>query len=1544
MKKTAMWLTGYVLFFIVVCGIQPALSAEPQMDDYTYYPAFITDAVAPNILVMLDNSGSMNFNAYGEYPGNGGTVNDSFAGEPYHTIDRRIEQTEDDCEENNVTGASYYNSADLDIGRDSDDAYPDQIIGLRFQNIKIPNSAEVVNAYIEFNTHAIYSLPSAINVLITGEDIDDAQAFGTTSKNISSRPATSAAVSWNIPHWNAVDEKHQTPNLASIIQEIVNRPGWSSGNALSLMIKNTGGLPSSGRMATAFDADPSKAALLHIEIANVNATKYYGLFNPDYFYKWNGSNRFVHAYKKVYYEGDPASGGYWKVTDLSGASHALTDAEIATGDLNTGLWDGNFLNWLCMRRIDVLRKVLMGGLVTSRQGGGNETAYGEDPVQTSRTFIRKFDSSAGSAVSPWDGTYYYGMKGGYIYVDDDSSPFSNEIEKIRISIQQDYRYEPEAFYKDESGTVQLGGVLQKFGNKARWGNEFFNTGTGRNQSGGTIVSTIGTNMTSLITDLQNTGCDTWTPLAEAYYVATQYFKQEDPESGLDYPNNAVPNSNNVQDPYYNGTEFVECASSFVLLLTDGASTKDSKIPVFLKDYDNDGDNIACNEAYGTNCDYSSGGTDFLDDVALYARTTDLRGDLDGDQNLVLYTVYALSDDDNARRLLKDASRNGGFEDRNGNNLPDGDYSDPPEDRLEWDKDGDNTPDTYFEASDGYKLEQELSKAISAILERAASGTAVSVISSATEGEGNLIQAYFRPKITTVSGDEVMWTGYLQSLWLDQKGFIREDTDQNRQLDENTDRIVKYIEQDGEIKIARYDVSGDPYPDLETVAPSDTVVMRDMLPIWEAGSLLAQRSAATRKIFTYIDKNMDGAVNELPYNGFDGNGEVIDFNTANAAVLKPYLGVQNSAEWGYLGETHDERVDNLINFIRGANSGFTGNAAIRDRTMDGRDWKLGDIVYSTPVLVSKPVENFDLLYGDESYHEFYKAMENRETAVYAGANDGMLHAFTSWKYNGDIKKFEKPAVSPPSENIGDELWAFIPQTLLPHLKWLADIDYTHVCYVDMKPKIFDAKILPDDAHYVDADADDNWGTILLAGLNFGGKHIWAKGDYDGDGTDETRHFYPSYICMDITDPRNPVLLWERTYSPHPAPAETAEVNDTDLGLTTSYPGVVKVNDKWFAVFGSGPIDFEGISDRPGHVFVVDLKTGEPYKNGANDWLFEGTNPRAFMADAASLDKNMNYNVDAIYIGETYNNNPGGLDWAGSMYKITVPFKCTAADCVYGDADDGGYVDDPLDAGDPWTVSKLFDSPAPITAAPVLSIDTKDNAWVFFGTGRYLSDADKTNIDQQYIFGIKDPFFNRNHDTLANYPSALYGDGYYHNTSAALTLDKTDLFDADPYIVLNGGAVYDGTSFFGNYNDLIAEARKKDGWYRNLTISGERNFTKPAIIGGTLLVSTFVPNDDICGAGGKSYLYGLFYETGTAFKRPTFSNGLESIVLDGDPKDKVKDVIDLGDGMASSPGIHIGRQEKDKATAYIQTSRGNVVDLDVDPALKTRSGLKSWIEKE
>ncbi len=70
-------------------------------------------------------------------------------------------------------------------------------------------------------------------------------------------------MSWNPVAWTTKGEAgpdQQTPDIASIIQEIVNPLGWSSGNSLVIIITGTG-----QRTAESFDGDQNGAPLLHVE-------------------------------------------------------------------------------------------------------------------------------------------------------------------------------------------------------------------------------------------------------------------------------------------------------------------------------------------------------------------------------------------------------------------------------------------------------------------------------------------------------------------------------------------------------------------------------------------------------------------------------------------------------------------------------------------------------------------------------------------------------------------------------------------------------------------------------------------------------------------------------------------------------------------------------------------------------------------------------------------------------------------------------------------------------------------------------------------------------------------------------------------------------------------------------------------------------------------------------------------------------------------------------------------------------------------------------
>lgn len=103
----------------------------------------------------------------------------------------------------------------------------------------------------------------ATTLALQAEASEDAAPFGSTTRSLSLRPRSASAVSWTPSPWpsvGAIGLDQRSPSLVSLIQPLVNRPGWSSGNSLVLVITGAG-----ARAAEAFDGDAAGAPLLVIE-------------------------------------------------------------------------------------------------------------------------------------------------------------------------------------------------------------------------------------------------------------------------------------------------------------------------------------------------------------------------------------------------------------------------------------------------------------------------------------------------------------------------------------------------------------------------------------------------------------------------------------------------------------------------------------------------------------------------------------------------------------------------------------------------------------------------------------------------------------------------------------------------------------------------------------------------------------------------------------------------------------------------------------------------------------------------------------------------------------------------------------------------------------------------------------------------------------------------------------------------------------------------------------------------------------------------------
>jgi putative hemolysin len=182
--------------------------------------------------------------------------------------EQRVAASSDDAEEfleasnaGHLPGFVHLTSTDLDLIYDSSFAV-NQAVGLRFTNLDIPQGATITNAYIQFT--ALATITSATNLQIAGQAADNVDTFANTSGSITSRTPTTANVAWSVPGWteNQAGANERTPDLSAIVQEVVNRTNWTSGNAVAFIITgNTG----SRRRAVSFDGNADAAPLLVIE-------------------------------------------------------------------------------------------------------------------------------------------------------------------------------------------------------------------------------------------------------------------------------------------------------------------------------------------------------------------------------------------------------------------------------------------------------------------------------------------------------------------------------------------------------------------------------------------------------------------------------------------------------------------------------------------------------------------------------------------------------------------------------------------------------------------------------------------------------------------------------------------------------------------------------------------------------------------------------------------------------------------------------------------------------------------------------------------------------------------------------------------------------------------------------------------------------------------------------------------------------------------------------------------------------------------------------
>src|SRR5438445_2901190 len=251
----------------------------------------------------------------------------------------------------------------------------------------------------------------------------------------------------------------------------------------------------------------------------------------------------------------------------------------------------------------------------------------------------------------------------------------------------------------------------------------------------------------------------------------------------------------------------------------------------------------------------------------------------------------------------------------------------------------------------------------------------------------------------------------------------------------------------------------------------------------------------------------------------------------------------------------------------------------------------------------------------------------------------------------------------------------------------------------------------------------------------------------------------------------------------------------------------------------------------------------------------------MGNAITVDYQLDYRVDTVYAGTISCNggtpspcNGSNPIWRGAMYRLTT-------NGGNPDPDTWGL------SGAPTKVISTFAyttsqattcanaSPCyvgPAISTPAAAIDDAQNLWLYFGTGRFYSNNDKTTTDRQHLFGVKDCIISGTCSDQSVERNALV------NVSSVVVC--TICAGNNQATGLTGATQVDGNPS----TSLVGSISTKDGWFMTLPIVGERNFSGPQLLGGNVFSTTFVPTDDICASTGEGNLYALYYKTGTAYK--------------------------------------------------------------------------------
>jgi len=628
----------------------------------------------------------------------------------------------------------------------------------------------------------------------------------------------------------------------------------------------------------------------------------------------------------------------------------------------------------------------------------------------------------------------------------------------------------------------------------------------------------------------------------------------------------------------------------------------------------------------------------------------------------------------------------------------------------------------------------------------------------------------------------------------------------------------------------------------------------------------------------------GDIIKSPY-VWSANEELGGLNWNTGRKIVTYNGTDEGKtfRWGDLTTDQQTALNNdstLLDYLRGD----TTNEAANGGTFRNRFAKLGDMVHSSPTF------------------------ENG--VLYAGGNDGMLHAFTA----ADDEPYAG-AVG------GQELFAYVPNLVFDNLNQLADPNYTHKYFVDLTPSV-----------KAGVDISGVSTTVLVGGLGKGGRGYYAL-----NVTDPT-----SWTSEGAIDDK---VMWE-----YPK----AGVTDDDMGYSFSKPAIVACNDPnvgWIVIFGNG------YNSQNGHAVLYILNPGTGVIIRKIDTGVDGCNG---LSTAVPIDVDYDNKVDYVYAGDLRGNvwkfdltDSDYTNWEVAFYDgeekplfqaqgpggTTQPITAKP-DVMYHPTEHGYMV--------------LFG-----TGQYLGESDISDTtAQSFYGIWDYGDDED----DSEYL-----GYFRRGYgQELSNQPSTVSllaqqiipsespdpnAPDFWTVTINEGQSDEYDLLlriTTDHDIVWETVSDMNNTPFTDPLDDLSDSVDNHAGWYFDLPLSGERGTVDMMIRGGVIIAISFIPEDTPCGHGGVSVVHEMDAASGARLTSPQFDINGDGVIDDDDminigTEENPIWVVPSGilkEGQLQPPAILID-PERGVEIKYFSSSSGNIETVYEKPPLL---GISHWREFE